>query len=148
MYEASVAVDPRPNVAAKRRKKSLHIWNEEISVVVERNRQAHKDWREAGSPFDHTTSVIQRQARRLMRRVFRHQIYADNQGTFQEIWKLKNRIQNVLLVSESNTATEVLYLDGKTWSSVREVADAFSEHFEILATPADNPDFDAVHKAG
>ena len=40
----------------------------------------------------------------------------------------------------------MLLLDRKTHTSTEEVAGAFSEHFQRLATPTENPDYDEQYK--
>ena len=83
-----------------------------------------------------------------MRKTIRQQVYADNQDKYQEIMDANERDTKTFykLVNQQrtvkSTSTEILYFDGKTCSSVKEAAAAFSEHFERLATPSDNPDYD------
>ena len=87
-----------------------------------------------------------------MRKTIRQQVYSDNQNKYQEIMEASERDTKTFykLVNQQrsikNTSTEVLYIDGRTCSPVGEVADAFSEHFERLATPTDNLDFDSLYK--
>ena len=44
----SASAAPRPKVSGNRRKKVLPLWNEGIALAVERSKQAHKEWRDAG----------------------------------------------------------------------------------------------------
>ena len=109
----------------------------------------------AGSPTSPDNPLVKnrKDARRLMRKTIRQQVYADNQDKYQEIMDANERDTKTFykLVNQQrtvkSTSTEILYFDGKTCSSVNEVAAAFSEHFERLATPSDNPDYDADYKA-
>ena len=155
LYEASAAAAPAPKTAKNRRKNNLPLWNEDISLVVARSKQAHKEWQAAGSPTSPDNPLVKnrKDARRLMRKTIRQQVYADNQDKYQEIMDANERDTKTFykLVNQQRTvksmSTEILYFDGKTCSSVNEVAAAFSEHFERLATPSDNPDYDAGYKA-
>ena len=104
------------------------------------------------SQSDNHLVKTRKHARRLMRKTIRQQVYSDNQNKYQEIMEASERDTKTFykLVNQQrsikNTSTEVLYIDGRTCSSVGEVADAFSEHSERLATPTDNPDFDSLYK--
>ena len=154
LYEASAAATPVPRAGRNRRKNKLPIWNEDIAMVVERSKQAHKLWREAGSPDSLDDPLVKgrKEARRLMRKTIRQQVYTDKQDKYQEIMEANERDTKTFyrLVNKQrtvkNTATEILYFDGKTCSTVDDVANAFSEHFERLATPSNNPDFDPAYK--
>ena len=140
LYEASAAAAPVPKTAKNRRKNNLPLWNEDISLVVARSKQAHKEWQAAGSPTSPDNPLVKnrKDARRLMRKTIRQQVYADNQGKYQEIMDANERDTKTFykLVNQQrtvkSTSTEILYFDGKTCSSVNEVAAAFSEHFERL----------------
>ena len=44
LYEASAAATRVPKAGRNRRKNKLPIWNEDIGMVVERSKQAHKLW--------------------------------------------------------------------------------------------------------
>ena len=151
LYSASVAASPKGGPQSKQRKRTLPIWNDTISEVVERSKQAHKEWQMAGSSQDNTNPLVLRrkQARRHMRQTIRQQVFLQKQEKYEEIMHAKEGdtrlFYNLVNGQRScrNTATEVLYYDGKTFSSTVEVADAFSKHFQNLATPASNPVFGA-----
>ena len=154
LYSASVAASPKGRPQSKQRKRTLPVWNETISEVVERSKRAHKEWQAAGSPTDITNLHVLRrkQARRLMRQTIRQQVYIQKQEKYEEIMhakegdiKLFYRLVNKQRSSNS-TATEILHYDGKTFSSTVEVADAFSQHFQNLATPTNNPVFDSEYE--
>ena len=87
-----------------------------------------------------------------MRKTILQQVYADKQDKCQEMMEANERDTQTFyrLVNKQrtvkNTATEILYFDGKTCSTVDDVVNAFSEHFERLATPSNNPDFDPTYK--
>ena len=154
LYKASTAATPVPKAGRNRRKNKLPIWNEDIAMVVERSKQAHKLWREASSPHSLNDPLVKgrKEARSLMRKAIQQQVYADKQDKYQEIMEANERDTKTFyrLVNKQrrvkNTATEILYFDGKTCSTVDDVANVFSEHFERLATPSNNPDFDPTYK--
>ena len=87
-----------------------------------------------------------------MRKTIWQQVYTDKQDKYQEIMKANERDTKTFyrLVNKQrtvkNTATEILYFDWKTCLTVDDVAKAFFEHFERLATSSNNPDFDPTYK--
>ena len=68
LYSASVAASPKGRPQSKQRKRTLPIWNDTISEVVDSSKQAHKEWQMAGSSQDNTNPLVLRrkQARRHM----------------------------------------------------------------------------------
>ena len=93
LREASAAAAPVPKPAKNRRNNNLPIWNEDISLVVARSQQLHKEWRAAGSLTspDDPLVINRKDARRQMRKTIRQQVYADKQDKHQEIMDASER---------------------------------------------------------
>ena len=152
LYSALLAASPKGRSQSKQRKKTLPVWN--ISHVVEASKKAHRVWQMAGAPCDPSNPLVvgRKMARRYMRQKIRQQSYLHTQDKYEEIMqakvedtKLFYRLVNKQ-ISCIKTATDVLHYDGKSFSSSVDVADAFSEHFQQLATPSNNPLFDVEYE--
>ena len=154
LYQASVAASPKLNKQTKKKKRNLPLWNDEIAVVVKRSKIAHSEWKAAGCPKNPISPYVQQKktARSSMRRVIRQQVYLDKQDKYNQLmrthdtdmktfFRLVNRQQSI-----KTTATDILQYGGETHTSEEKVAEAFSEHFQKLATPADKPDYDEKYK--
>ena len=82
-------------------------WNEDIATVVERSKRVHKEWRDAGSPDSPDNHLVKnrKQARRLMHKTIRQQVYIDNQNKYQEIMEASERDTKIFykLVNQQRT---------------------------------------------
>ena len=87
-----------------------------------------------------------------MRRVIRQQVYLDKQDKYNQLmrthdtemktfFRLVNRQRSI-----KTMAKEILQYGGETHTSEEKVAEAFSEHFQKLATRADKPNYDEKYK--
>ena len=153
LYSASLAASPKGRPQSKQRKKTLPVWNETISHVVEASKKAHRVWQMAGAPCDPSNPLVRRKmARKHMRQTIRQQSYLNTQEKYEEIMQAKVEDTKLFyrLVNKQRscikTATDVLHFDGKSFSSSVDVAGAFSEHFQQLATSSNNPLFDAEYE--
>ena len=148
LYSASLAASPKGRPQSKQRKKTLPVWN--ISYVVEASKNAHRVWQMAGAPCDPPNPLVVRRkmTRRHMRRTIRQQSYLHTQEKYEEIMQAKvedTKLFYRLIIKQIScikTATGVLHYDGKSFSSSVDVA----EHFQQLATPSNNPLFDAEYE--
>ena len=122
--------------------------------MVEASKKTHRVWQMAGAPCDPSNSLVVRlkMARRHMRQTIWQQSYLNTQEKYEEIIQAKVEDTKLFyrLVNKQRscikTATDVLHFGGKSFSSSVDVAGAFSEHFQQLATPSNNPLFDAEYE--
>ena len=86
-----------------------------------------------------------------MRRVLRMTLYQQKQDFLTEVMSAKDsdvKLFHRLIQRQRtlpNTATQVLVYDGETLSGSSKIAAGFASHFQSLATPLTNNDFDADH---
>ena len=126
--------------------------NEGVVAAVQRSKMAHYQWKCAGRPRDNSEPLRQKkEAKKSMRRVLRMTLYQQKQDFLTDVMSAKDsdvklfhrliKLQRTL----PTTATQVLVYDGETLSGSGKIAAGFASHFQSLATPLTNNDFDADH---
>ena len=131
----------------KRSRKEFPIWNERVAAAVQSSKAAHYRWKRAGCPRGNSGLLKQKkEARKSMRRVLRMTLYQQKQDFLTEIMSAKDSDVKMFhrLVKRQrtlpNTATH-----GETLSGSSNIAAGFASHFQSLATPSTNDEFDADH---
>ena len=144
---AAKAASPLPR--KKKSKKGYPIWNDTVAAAVQMSKKAHYEWKRAGRPRGESSSFRNRkEARKYMRQVLRMTLCQQNQELMTEIMTAKDtdvKLFHRLIKRQRtipNTVTQVLIYNGETLSCADDIADGFASHFQSLATPSNNENFD------
>jgi endonuclease/exonuclease/phosphatase family metal-dependent hydrolase len=135
-------------------KKINRLWSTLIKAAVQVSKSANRKWKIAGKPREanNITVMNRKEARKLLRAAQR--VEAAKRRDLQ-MEKLMNASQDdrqlfFTLVSRQRKSgvpqTQVLTVDGETYSSPSEICDGWEKHFSVLATPADNPKYDDEYR--
>ncbi len=142
LYKASSAATATPKPRSSSKKK-LNVWNEHIASAVRSSKLAHRDWKAAGSHHvdNDPTYIAKKAARAHMRSTIRQHNYMQKQDRFDEIMEADGKDTRLFykLVGRQrkakSTATEILLYNSCTLNTSEDVAAGFASHFEALATP-------------
>lgn len=134
---------------AKRSKKGLDIWNPRISTCVKINKACFVEWKHAGSPrnSDHPALVERKRAKSMLRSEIRRTRAETRERMYTEIMNAKTEdtrlfyrlVQKQRSTKSSNT--DMLLINGQKLVDDEAILEGFKNHFELLATPKANSNF-------
>ena len=156
-FYSSVKSAENNSIPKKRKRKNKRCkqkWTEELKTAVKLSKQAHREWKRAGSPRNSDSPIfIQRKvAKKHLRSIQRQQeakqrtkLYEDitcangqDQKTF---YKLVNAQRN------SNTSnTKEIIVDNVEYLTDENIIQGWSIYFEKLSQPKEDPRFIEEHK--
>ncbi|MES9879590.1 MAG: reverse transcriptase family protein [Sedimenticola sp.] len=133
--------------------KGKGTWSPDIQSAAMAARRAHREWKDSGSPQsrEHPANQTRRESKRKLRRLQR-QTHARKQLCLQrEIMdasdfdqKLFYRLVNKQR-SSAATYTDTLEVDGVSLTTPEDVIEGWKVHFERLATPSSDNNFNEQH---
>ncbi|MCW4345464.1 MAG: reverse transcriptase domain-containing protein, partial [Candidatus Thiodiazotropha endolucinida] len=152
LYNSSCAVT-KQHSKRRKSKSGLPIWTPEIKEAVQKSKLAHAEWKSAGRPSDkeNCATVRRKNARRTLRRCIRLEVSARREVYLTSIMDAHETDSRAFFRmikrqrSSKSTNTQLLEYQDRTLTGPEEVANGFASHFEALATPADDPQFDASY---
>ena len=128
-------------------------WTEEIYNAIKRCRMEWWEWKKAGSPQNRENDHFMRmkEARRCLRSEQRREAARRRDTKIESIMNAENDSKTFFrLVKEqrktSSNQTDSITVDGNTCETTYDVCQGWATHFQKLATPLQNDNFDEEYK--
>ena len=141
----------KPEIKAK--KKRQRPWTEQIHQAVKKCRLTWWEWRKAGSPVDHTDPYVcqMKEAKRSLRKEQRRESAKIRTQKIENIMNTENDSRTFFKLikdqrKSSNTQTETLIVENQICDTDQKISQGWAKHFQTLATPLQNENFDEKHK--
>lgn len=153
LHYAAEQCIPNYRLNSTRRTKGRGTWSPDIQLASKSSKKAYWAWKVCGSPKEksHPTNLKRREAKRLLRRLQRQTHIRKSVALQKEIMDASDFDQKLFfrLVNKQrhrNTAyTELLEVDGEQLSTTDDIINGWKVHFERLATPATDTNFNQEH---
>ena len=142
------------NRKSKVSKKGLKIWTPAIAKAVADSKAAHREWKEAGSPSNpkDPTSTNRKVAKARMRSAIRSYARDLRVEKYNRIAIERSEDTKLFfnLINQQRGghrgSTDELHMNGKTFNTPEQIAEAFGFYFRGLANPDNNPAFSQQYK--
>ena len=137
----------------KVKKKWQRSWTEQIHKAVKNSRLAWWEWRKAGAPQNSSDPYVQqmKEAKKSLRKEQRREAARIRNQKVEYIIGTENnsktffkliREQRKTLISQTETRT----VGNKTCDTNQEICEGWAVHFQNLASPLQNENFDSQYK--
>ena len=128
-------------------------WSAKIHDAVKNSRLSWWEWKKSGSPTDPNDDTVRnmRMAKKPLKKEQRQEAAKRRREKVEEIMNSQNDTKMFYkLISNqrkaANKQLHTLVVDEKEYQTPEEIREGWAEHFQKLATPLDNPNFDQEYK--
>ena len=128
-------------------------WSEKISAAVKHCRLVLWEWKKSGSSTNQNDDTVKnmRLAKKSLKREQRQEAAKRGREKAEEIMKSQNDSKMFYKLVQNqrkaaNKQLNTLVVDDKICQSPEEIRDGWAKHFQKLATPQENPNFDNDYK--
>lgn len=128
-------------------------WTKQIYDAVRLCRLRWWEWKKSGSPSDPNAETIlnMKLAKKSLRKEQRREAARRRTEKAEEIMNSKNDTKMFYKLINNQRKTmnpqlQSLVVNGKECATSEEIRNGWAEHFQILATPQENPNFDEEYK--
>ena len=128
-------------------------WSGKISAAVKHCRLAWWEWKKSGSSTNQNDDTVKnmRLAKKSLKREQRQEAAKRRREKAEEIMKSQNDSKMFYKLVQNqrkaaNKQLNTLVVDDKICQSPEEIRDGWAKHFQKLATPQENPNFDNDYK--
>ena len=144
---------PNHRPTAKFKKKRHRPWTEKIFNAIKRCRLEWFEWKKVGAPRDRTNEhyARMREARRCLRSEQRREAAKRRDEKIEKIMDAENNSKTFfrLVKAQRKTPTnqtDSIMVDGTICETTEDVCQGWATHFQKLATPLQNENFDEEYK--
>ncbi|VDI45336.1 Hypothetical predicted protein [Mytilus galloprovincialis] len=150
LHKAGEAAIPKYPLKIKIKSKGKAIWNEQIDKASKQSKNAYKVWRQHGAPQERSNElkIKMTAAKRILRKAQRQAYVSQRESTAGKIMKASNadtKLFHKLINMQRKTPltnTKILKLNEKTAEDEPSIMNIWQEHFQQLATPTIEENFD------
>ncbi|CAG2199199.1 unnamed protein product [Mytilus edulis] len=150
LHKAGEAAIPKYRRKIKIKSKGKAIWNEQIDKASKQSKNAFKVWRQHGAPQERSNElkIKMTAAKRILRKAQRQAYASQRESTAGKIMKASNsdtKLFYKLINMQRKTPlinTKILKLNEKTAEDGPSIMNIWQEHFQQLATPTIEENFD------
>ncbi|XP_071123630.1 uncharacterized protein [Mytilus edulis] len=150
LHKAGEAAISKYRRKIKIKSKGKAIWNEQIDKASKQSKNAYKVWRQHGAPQERSNElkIKMTAAKRILRKAQRQTYASQRESTAGKIMKASNADTKLFykLINMQRktplTNTKILKLNEKTAEDGPSIMNIWQEHFQQLATPTIEENFD------
>ncbi|CAG2244566.1 unnamed protein product [Mytilus edulis] len=150
LHKAGEAAIPKYRRKIKIKSKGKAIWNEQIDKASKQSKNAYKVWRQHGAPQERSNElkIKMTAAKRILRKAQRQAYASQRESTAGKIMKASSADTKLFykLINMQRktplTNTKILKLNEKTAEDGPSIMNIWQEHFQQLATPTIEENFD------